>query len=307
METEKPILVISKKTSNRGTLLRSLDAVKMKYEVLDELSEFHAVRERTDAAVVVHVLEDFERGEVGLFHHRLVRSELGRRLARFLVYRGSNERAVCFASDLGMQKAIQAEHALSTLGYTLQLAMKAHADLEPELREALEISSPGDCCTSPERLEELRAIAKKYPLIENLVIVAAYAGLILEGDAEGAIRKGQAILSRSSRNIRAMTLVGEALLQVKEYEAAAKMLMNAESFAAGNPTRLALIGRIAAHVGNVDSAKKCLIKSVEICPVIRVIKPLIAMLTLTQDEMSSLKDLLALRLSPNEIDFIFEK
>jgi len=100
--------------------------------------------------------------------------------------------------------------------------------------------------------------------------------------------------------------VGEALLHLGEYESAAKMLMNAESFAAGNPSRLALIGRIAAHTGNVDAAKKCLFKSVEICPVIRTVQPLIAMVQLSDEEKKSLNDLLALRLSPDEIKSLFK-
>lgn len=286
--------------------MRSLDSVGMAYETVETLAKFNDVLEQTNAQVVVHVLEEFERGEVGVFHHRLVRSERGRSLARFLIYRGTNERAISFGVDLGVLNAIQAEQALSTLGYSLQLALKAHTDLEPDLREALELSVAGDCCLHKDKLEFLRNTSKKYPLVENLAIVAAYVALILDGDAEGALRKGQSILSRSPSNVRAMTLVGEAMLHVKEYEAAAKMLLNAESFAAGNPSRLALIGRIAAHTGNQDAAKKCLFKSVEICPVFRTVQPLIAMVQLSDEEKKTLTGLLALRLSADEIESVFQ-
>jgi len=301
-----PIILIAKKTSNRESFVRSLDSVGMAYETVETLAKFNDALEKTNAQVVVHVLEEFERGEVGVFHHRLVRSERGRSLARFLIYRGTNERAISFGVDLGMLRAIQAEQALSALGYTLQLALKAHADLEPDLREALELTASGDCCMAKDTLELQKAISKKYPLVENLAIVAAYSLLILNGDAEGAILKGQSILSRSPTNVRAMTLVGEALLHLGEYETAAKMLMNAESFAAGNPSRLALIGRIAAQTGNADAAKKCLFKSVEICPVIRTLQPLIALVQLSDEEKKSLNDLLALRLSPDEINSLFK-
>jgi len=101
--------------------------------------------------------------------------------------------------------------------------------------------------------------------------------------------------------------VGEALLSQKKYEASARTLLSAENFAAGNPSRLALIGRIAAHTGNLDAAKRCLFKSVEICPVIRTVKPLIAMLSPSAEEKKALTDLLALRLSADEINSLFEK
>jgi hypothetical protein len=150
---ELPILLIAKKTANRESFIRSLEAVSMNYEVVETLGKFHEAAERTKAKVVVHVLEDFERGEVAVFHHRLVRSEQGRSMARFLIYRGTNERAISFGVDLGMLRAIQAEQALSALGYTLQLELKAHADLEPDLREALEMTASGDRCMANDTLE----------------------------------------------------------------------------------------------------------------------------------------------------------
>lgn len=305
--SEKPIILIAKQTANRELFLRSLDAVSMTHEFVEQLSDFHSAQSRLEASVVVHVLEGFERNEVAVFQHRLVRSEQGRQLARFLIYRGTNERAISFAADLGMLRALQAEQAHSTLGYTLRLALKGYFDLEPDLRSALELTAAGDCCSAPEQLENVRALSKRYPLVENLAIASAYVGLILDGDAEAAIRKGHSILSRSPENVRAMTLVGEGLLMVKEYDAAAKILMRAETFAAGNPTRLALIGRIAAATGAVDSAKKCLIKSLEICPVLRSVKPLIASLEFSPEEKKSVTDLLAMKFSADEITSMFEK
>ena len=306
MTSENPVIMIAKNTANRSSFLKSLESANMSYVVVEKLGEFHAQLESSKSNVVVHVLEDFERGEVALFHHRLVRSEGGRRLARFLVYRGTNERAVSFAADLAMLKALQAEQALSSLGYTLQLTLRAYNDYEPELKEAIELVACGDCCVPAEELEKLRAASRRFPLAENLAIASAYVGLIKDGDVDAALRKGQSILNRSPESVRAMTLVGECLLTLKDYEAAAKILMNAESFAAGNPLRIALIGQLAAQLGNIDSAKKCLMKSVEIFPVVRAVKPLIALLTISDEEKKALTAHLALRMSADEIKLLFE-
>ena len=258
--------------------------------------------EKNGSEILVHVLENFGRDEVAFFHHRLVRTRLGGKIARFIVYRGTNERAACFAQDLGMINAIQAELSLLTLGYTLRLMLQGYYNLAPDLRAAMELSISSDCFVQQIDLENWRSLVKIYPANETMAISTARAEFIQTGAIENALAIGQRILQTNPTNIRAMSLVGEALLASNDLAGAAKILAAAESFAAGNPARLASIAHIAALLGNLESATKCILRSAEICPIASALRPALKIINFTNEERETLSKSLSSRLSPDEID-----
>ena len=299
------ITLLAKPSANREQFIRSLQTAELNFVVAEEISEALNSFERNGSNALVHVLENFERNDVALFHHRFVRTRLGGKIARFIVYRGTNERAACFAQDLGMIKGIQAELSHSTLGYTVKILLQGYYNLEPDLREAIELSASSDCYVQQTDLENWRILAQRFPNNDILKISIARAELFQTGAIENALNVGQKILQLNPFHIRAMSLVGDARLASNDLPGAAKILAAAESFAGGNPARIASIGHIAALLGNLETAKKCILRSVEICPIVGALQPVLKLINFTADERKTLSESLSSRLSADEIASLF--
>ena len=299
------ITLLAKPSANREQFIRSLQTAELNFVVAEEISEALNSFEKNGSNALVHVLENFERNDVALFHHRFVRTRLGGKIARFIVYRGTNERAACFAHDLGMIKGIQAELSHSTLGYTVKILLQGYYNLEPDLREAIELSASSDCYVQQTDLENWRILAQRFPNNDILKISIARAELFQTGAIENALNVGQKILQLNPFHIRAMSLVGDARLASNDLPGAAKILAAAESFAGGNPARIASIGHIAALLGNLETAKKCILRSVEICPIVGALKPVLKLINFTADERKTLSESLSSRLSADEIASLF--
>lgn len=299
------ITVLAKPSANRDQFMRSLQTADLDFFIAEAISDAINSFDKNGSKVLVHVLEGFERDEVSLFHHRLVRTRLGGKIARFIVYRGTNERAACFAHDLGLIKGLQAELSLSTLGYTLKMMLQGYYNLAADLREAMALSVSSDCFVQQNDLENWRVLAKSYPNNEVMIASLARAELFQKGAFENALTVGRKILELNPTHIHAMTLVGEALLASNDLAGAAKILAAAESFAAGNPARIASIGHIAALLGKHETAKKCILRSAEICPIVGALKPVLKIISFADEERKKLSESLATRLSADEITALF--
>ncbi|MEN9825613.1 MAG: hypothetical protein RI953_1358 [Pseudomonadota bacterium] len=302
--SHKPVVLLAKKNANREQFVLSLKAAELRPLAVDTFAEVPAAFEASGSEVLVHVLDGFERNEVGLFHHRLVRSPDTRHLARFIVYQGSNERAVCFAHDLGMLKAVQGERALTTLGYSVALALQSFLNLDKELRDVLTLAASGDCCVAPGELERWQKLAKDFPNQESLLIASARAGMVLNNNFEKAMQLSKRLLDVNPKDVRAMTLAGDAHLFAGKLADSARCILAAEMLATGNPSRLATVARIAAMQGDLATAKRCLQTAIDIYPVVRSIKPVIELLNYSEEERRLLFETLRQKLPAEDIAFL---
>lgn len=304
LNSQVPVILLAKKTPLRDQYVRALKAASLRPLAVEDIAEIPAAFEACGAEVLIHVLEGFERQEVGLFHHRLVRTPSTRHIARFIVYRGNNERAICFAQDLGMIKEFQGETAHSTLGYSVALALQTFLNLDQELRKFLHLAASGDCCVSPTDLDVWQKLAREYPNQEPLVIASARASMVLNNDVDKALNLASRLLDKNPKNVRAMTLAGDAHLIAGRLLDAARCILAAETLAAGNPSRLASVARIAAVQGDIATGKRCLQTSIDIYPVVRAIKPVIELLNYSEEERRALLEKIRERLPPEDVEFL---
>ena len=89
-------------------------------------------------------------------------------------------------------------------------------------------------------------------------------------------------------NAHAMGYLGEILMGFGQVSDAVKVLSAAEKVAAGNPLRIALLGRLLAESGDRDSALKLLICAVGIVPIPKVLAPIFEKFKLTEEERSKI-------------------
>ncbi|MEN9810334.1 MAG: hypothetical protein RLZZ488_1901 [Pseudomonadota bacterium] len=233
--------------------------------------------------LLVHVLQDFERDDVGSFHHRLVRTPAGAALHRIIVYRGDNQRAISFAADCGMRRSIQGDLSSQSIAGLVKLAMNAFEQFDQDVQKALALTASGDCLFNADESAFVESICRQYENVPQLRLSMAKIQLSC-GNMNKAFEIAKRALNEEPTNARAMGYLGEILMLSGQLSEAVKVLSAAEKVAAGNPVRIALLGRLLAESGDRDSALKLLNCAVGIIPIPRILSTVFEKFKLTDDE-----------------------
>lgn len=212
---------------------------------------------------------------------------MGQKLHRFIVYRGDNRRAMAFAADCGMRKPIQGDLSAQSLVSVVQLALNTHSQFDAKVREVLSLVASGDCVFDDEQSKEILSVCRQFENVPLLQL--AHARLALwTGNFKQAALITKKILESDPLNTRALGCLGEVLAASGQYLEALKILKTAEDMAAGNPLRIAAIARILAENNDSENAIKCLMRSVQIYPILPAIETLIRKLKLNENERTQL-------------------
>ncbi|MEY3901670.1 MAG: Tetratricopeptide repeat, partial [Pseudomonadota bacterium] len=237
--------------------------------------------------VLVHVLQDFKRDDVGSFHHRLVRTDAGSGLHRIIIYRGDNQRAVSFAADCGMRRSIQGDLSSQSIAGLVKLTINTFEQFNHDVQKALSMTASGDCLFDADECAYVESVCRSYENIPQLRLSMAKIEL-LRGNLKKALEISRKVLNEDPMNARAMGYLGEILIGFGQVSDAVKALSAAEKVAAGNPLRIALLARLLAESGDRDSALKLLICAVGIVPIPRVLAPIFEKFKLTEEERSKI-------------------
>ncbi|MEY4066473.1 MAG: hypothetical protein RIR26_2681 [Pseudomonadota bacterium] len=283
----RQITLLAKQTQLLEPFKTSMESLGQKVIHIESTEEAVQMVRNDACEVLVHVLQDFERNDVGFFHHRLVRSEHGTKVSRFIVYRGENTRAMAFAADCGMLKGIQAEKAISTMGAALEFALQGFEQLTADVQKAHQLVASGDCVFDAETADFIQQIAQQYPNLKSFQCASARLSL-MKGDIKKAAVQTRRILDDEPWNVRALSLLGDILLEAGNVQEAQRLLMAAEGIAAGNPFRLLSLARLYIKLEQVESAKSCLQKSIEIRPIPETINKVLNELSLDDEEKSKI-------------------
>lgn len=279
----KTVFLISKPTLQRQHFISSLESAGAQVQNVEKISDAHKLMSESVPDVLVHILQDYEREEVGIFHHRLVRSDVGKSVHRFIVHRGENRRALAFASDCGMRRAIQSDLAAQSLSASLELSQNVFAQMSPELQQAIRLVCSGDCFLTDEQREFVETLSRQYENVLCLQLAQARFEL-LRGQFKPVVEIARRTLKDEPYNTRALGCLGEALFHTGQLSESFRILCAAEGLAAGNPLRLAVLGRLFLRMQDRKNALKCLMKSARICPVTPALQPLVEELKMTADE-----------------------
>jgi tetratricopeptide (TPR) repeat protein len=283
----RQVTLLAKQTSLLDPFKTSMETLGQKVIHIESTEEAVQMVRNEACEILVHVLQDFERNDVGFFHHRLVRSEKGSKVCRFIVYRGDNTRAMAFAADCGMLKGIQAEKAMSTMGATLEFALQAFEQLAPEVQKAHQLVASGDCAFDLETTNFIHLVAQQYPNLKSFQCASARLNL-MKGEIKKAAVQTRKVLEDEPWNVRALSLLGDILLEAGNVQEAQRLLMAAEGIAAGNPFRLLSLARLYIKLEQIDAAKSSLMKSIEIRPIPESINKLMGELSLSDEEKTKI-------------------
>lgn len=264
-QTLRKITLLAKNTDFVATFMKSMIDLGQQVVHIDSISEVIQLIKEGKCDVLVHVLRDFEREEVGYFHHRLVRSSKGQKIHRFLVYRDENSRAVAFAQDCGMLKSIRAESAMNTLGASLEVSLQGFEQLPPDVQRASQLIASGDCFLDNETAASVLEISEKFPNMRNFQIASARLYLH-QGDTKRATQQIRRVIDDEPQNVRGLSVLGELLVEAGNVQEATKVLTSVEQSAAGNPYRLLCFAKLYCRLKQPEIARKFLMKSLDIRP-----------------------------------------
>lgn len=284
----RKITLLAKKTDFVEPFVKSMIELGQEVVHIETCAEAVQLVKGAQCANLVHVLRDFERDEVGLFHHRLVRSEQGRKVNRFIVYREDNTRAIAFALDCGMLKSIQAEAALHTLGASIEVSLQAFDHMTPEAQKLSHLIASGDCNHDEQTCNQISKLSDQFPNWRNLQCASAQLAL-RNGDLKRATQLIRRVIDEEPSHVRALTILGEILIQAGNLMEANKPLTAAQQLSAGNPRRLLTFAQLYLKLGQAENARKFLVKSIEIRPIPHIVDGLIDEISTSAPDKSQLK------------------
>jgi tetratricopeptide (TPR) repeat protein len=184
---------------------------------------------------------------------------------RFMIFRGTNMRAVAFSLDLGMQKAISQERAAHTLGYAVRMCLEAGQNRDPLQEQGLGIATSGRRELNPEEIGLVERVYKAFPN-DPLIRVAQARILAARGEYTIAVELTRRTLQAEPYNVRAMTVLGEIEAKVGELDLALKLLKKADELSGGNPERLATLAEVSVQKGLYGEAKNYLLAGLRLFP-----------------------------------------
>jgi hypothetical protein len=279
----EPVFLLAKNPPALKHFSSSFEKAAIRVEAIQSIEEAQSFMSDPPAGVLVHILQDFGRDEVGLFHHRLVRSTTGKHLHRFVVYRGENLRAQAFSVDCGMRKAIQGDFAGQSLAASVELALNGFFQMPLELQQAVNLVSSGDCELNEEHVELVESVFRRYEHVPCLKLAQARFQLS-RGQLKAVVESTRTILNTDPHNARALGYLGEALSDSGLLSDAFRVLCAAEGIAAGNPSRLAALSRLFLRMNQRKNSLALLTKSACVFPVMNALQPLLSELKLNVDE-----------------------
>lgn len=259
------VLLICKNTANARAYIASLESAGLRVDTVEMLEEVEFFLKEHSCRVIVHALEGFERTETAQFHYRFCLKSIAARIHRFMIYRGSNMKAVAFSLDLGMQKAIPKDKAEQTLGSEVRLRLEAGVMRDPVFEKGLGIAISGRRRLTQHEITVIEQVAKAFP--NDPVLGIAYARILVKRkQIASAVEIARRILEQEPYNVRAMTLLGEIHANVGQYETALKFLKKANEFASGNPERLATLADVCLERGLYREARQYLFEGLRLFP-----------------------------------------
>ncbi|MBM3381475.1 MAG: tetratricopeptide repeat protein [Betaproteobacteria bacterium] len=261
----KRVLLISKKNSNGALYRRALEAAELEVECVDTLVDVEELLAERPAKVLVHALEGFERNQTTQFHFRFCATPIAAQMHRFMIYRGTNMRAVAFSLDLGMQKAISQERAAHTLGYAVRMCLEAGQNRDALQEQGLGIATSGRRELTPDEINLVEKVFRAFPN-DPLIRVAQARILAARGEYSVAVELSRRTLLAEPYNVRAMTVLGEIEAKVGQLDLALKLLKKAEELSGGNPERLAALADVSVQLGLYSDAKNYLLTGLRLFP-----------------------------------------
>lgn len=272
---------------------------------LESIAEVESLLQQDKTPVLVHALQDFERGETSQFHHSLCRTNHGAEMLRFMIYRNNNMRAVAFSLDLGMQKAMAQDRAAHTIGHTVNLALQAMKNRDELQKQGLALAASGSTTLSEEEMLLIDKVYKAFPT--DLSIRTAQARvLLMRRQFPMAIELSKRILQAEPYAVRAMTILGEVEAALGQHELALKLILKAHEFAGGNPDRMAILARMYVDLGQYSEAKKFVLEGMRLYPHMKVLREELQKVPLNGPEVFEMLSLVKAHLQGQALtDFAF--
>jgi tetratricopeptide (TPR) repeat protein len=263
--TLKRVLLIAKNTSSGALYRRALQAAELEVECVASLVDVDKILADRPAKVLIHALEGFERNQTTQFHFRFCATPVAAKMHRFMIYRGTNMRAVAFSLDLGMQKAISQERAAHTLGYAVRMCLEAGQNRDALQEQGLGIATSGRRELTPEEVVLVERVFRAFPN-DPLIRVAQARILASRGEYSLAVELSRRTLQSEPYNVRAMTVLGEIEAKIGQLDLALKLLKKADELSGGNPERLAVLADVSVQKGLYSDAKKYLLAGLRLFP-----------------------------------------
>lgn len=299
-EGQKRVLLVCKNNSNASLYKRALKVAELDVDAIDNLSEVENSLRQKPAKVLVHALEGFERNQTTQFHYRFCMTPLAATMHRFMIYRGTNMRAVAFSLDLGMQKAISQERAAHTLGYAVRMCLEAGQNRDILQEQGLGIATSGRKDLTPEEINLVEKVSKAFPN-DQIIRVAQARIHASRGEYPLAVELSRRILQAEPFNVRAMTVLGEIESKVGELDLAMKLLMKANELAGGNPERLATLADVCIQKGMYADAKKYLMDGLRLFPEFYPLRRELIKIPLDAESMREILSLMVGHISPDDM------
>lgn len=215
---------------------------------------------------LVHNLRSFDPKQNYVLQQRLARSANLAQITRFVIAPEISTPALALVADTGIRQVFNLATALSgNLGDQLKILKQtdnARSDAQKLIhaRRIFESNQP-----SKEYLEAVHQAYSSFPHDPIIRLEYAYSKAAA-GENREAGTLAKRLLQVETHNVRAMSLLAKVQLSAGDLEGSLKILEVANRLCPSNPDRLALIGKVHAQKGDIQSAKRSYLEALEVYP-----------------------------------------